>query len=94
MKIEYDDALKIWGAMRLDYKWNATRQKRPIKFDPANVEVSITVLDEGLPDDDTFYEPPTAYVEILDKRTQKTVQIPRDEFDFVEILREIIAIGS
>lgn len=95
--MKYDDALKEWGALRLEgnRKIQVLRQTVKVEMD----------FDEGFAccggtDPDCYCslaESPTANVQITgvdDKGRTITVSISSYEFDFATILREIVEAGG
>lgn len=100
--MEYDLAVRTWGAKKLTEEKEARRQGGLLGYastftDPAHVEVTFD-YDEGNPccggrDPDCYCSmatSPRAEVVIRDDAAMVQMTIPADEFDFVEVLREIV----
>lgn len=89
--MQFEKALKVWGAQRLSYG--------KTKIDPETVQVE-THFDEGYAccggSDPNCYcsyaESPKAYVIITSGEHRQTIDL--EDFDFAEILGEIVRAGN
>ena len=95
--MKYEEALKVWGAMKLN-NYNGGRYGN---IDPETVKVSFN-FNEGYAccggsDPDcycSFAESPRAEVVIRSAESGQVRTIPMEDFDFAQVLKEIVEVGG
>lgn len=105
--MKYEDALQAWGRKRLNAQieeWNESAQGRTDWFGRPLVVEGLIPEDwpvtvkfhfyEGCEYSSYTIENAEAYVEISSTATRRRIEIPPEDFDFAEILGEIVEAGG